>query len=177
MILTGDEIVRMRAEGRVVVEPFVPEHVGANSVDLRLADELLQYTGLTLDMKADNPTEAVRIPPGGLVLEPGRLYLGSTVEKCGSDEFVCEVDGRSSVGRLGISVHCTACRGDLFFSDRWTLEINVVKPVRVYANVRIAQATFFATLGERGRRYQGKYKGQTGATASRMWRDFQEGGK
>lgn len=172
VILTGEEIVRMQKAGRLLIDPFNAAWAGPNSYDLTLADELRVYTPLVLDMRHDNPAATVRIPPEGLILYPGELYLGSTVERCGSKEFVTCVEGRSSVGRLGIQVHLTAGVGDIGFTDRWTLEITVVKPVRVYAGVRVCQALFFVAQGESSRRYRGKYLDQAGAVTSQMYKDF-----
>ncbi len=115
------------------------------------------------------------IPPEGLVICPGEAYLAGTVERCGSDHYVCQVDGRSSVGRLFLAVHCTAGRGDLGFADRWCLEMYCASrhPVRVFAGMRIAQATFFSVEGHVAKLYRGrKYDAQDGACASRSWMDY-----
>jgi dCTP deaminase len=80
------------------------------------------------------------------------------------------LDGRSSVGRLGISVHSTAGRGDDGFFGRWTLEVSVVHPVRVYPGMKVGQVTFFDLRGER-RPYRGKYQNQDAAVASKLWED------
>jgi dCTP deaminase len=171
-ILTGEAIIEMHRQGRLTIDPLDESAVGANSVDLTLADELLIYDEAQLDMRRQCRTTNWHIPPDGFVLWPGQLFLASTVERCGSCEFVCCVEGRSSVGRLGIQVHMTAGVGDCGFQDRWTLEMTCVLPVRIYAGVKIAQALFFTTHGDRTRQYRGKYKGQTGAASSMMWRDF-----
>ena len=129
-----------------------------------------------LDMAAEEPTVALTIPAEGLVLWPGVLYLGATVERAGSDHYVPCLDGRSSVGRLGMQVHCTAGYGDLGFGGRaapstWTLEITTVVPLRIYAGVRVCQISFTTVEGDL-KPYAGKYAGQTGPRASGLWRDF-----
>lgn len=171
-ILTGDAIVAAYRAGNLVIDPFDESRVGPNSYDVTLSSELRVYSGLTLDMKKDNDSVLFVIPDEGLILYPGGLYLGSTVERVGSDHYVTYLDGRSSVGRLGIQIHCTAGRGDLAFTGRWTLEILVAKPVRVYAGVKIGQATFHTVEGTRSRLYKGKYVPIEGAVPSRMWQDF-----
>lgn len=176
-ILTGEEIIAMRAAGRLTVDPFREEHVNPNSMDLTLADTLLVYTGGALDMRADNPTEEVTIPPEGLELVPGQLYLACTAERVGSREFVAVIEGKSSLGRLGLQIHMTAGFLDLGFGcdegeGFLTLEMACVLPLRIYAGVRVCQAVFHTTHGYRRRQYVGKYKGQRGPTPSRMWQDF-----
>ncbi len=169
------------------ITPFTPEHVGPNSYDVRLGDRLLTYQGIgeysenyvVLDCRKDNPTVEHIIPDEGIVLEPGRLYLGSTVERTWCAGLTPWCDGRSSVGRLGMQIHMTAGRGDDGFGGHveggcaWTLEIAVVHPLRVYANMRVGQLTFFTLQGKR-QAYTGKYTQQTNPTASRLWMDDKE---
>lgn len=182
MRLTGNDIVRMRDLGRLHIDPFDEAQVGPNSYDLRLGPKLKMYTGLYLDTRKKNDTVEIEIPPEGFVLWPGVGYLGSTVESCGSDEFVCDINGRSSIGRCFLLVHCTAGDGDLGFgpppeSEEWTLELVVVSrlPVVVYAGDRIAQAKFYSTSDDRGRQYKGRYAGQKGPTPTRAYEDFLSG--
>lgn len=170
-VLTGPEIARLVGEGRIVVDPFTPDYVGPNSVDVRLGSELLVYDGEVLDAHADNPASRVQMRRDGHILEPGELYLGSTVESVGSDYYVPMLEGRSSVGRLGVQVHMTAGFGDVGFVGDWTLEITVQKRVRLYPGMRIAQVYFLVPQGEL-RRYAGKYdEGQRGPVTSRLWAD------
>lgn len=180
-VLTGQAIREAVKSGKIFIHPWFPEHVGPNSVDLRLSRELLVYTdgydrhqGLPvsrnhlLDMRKANETRSLRIPEDGLVLEPGVLYLGCTMERTASNFFIPKVEGRSSVGRLGIKVHLTAGFGDIGFDGRWTLEIEVVHPVRVYAGERICQVYFTTPHGEVRDLYKGRYQGDTGPVASRF---------
>ncbi len=169
-ILTGMEIIREVRTGNVVADPFDESRVGPNSLDVTLAPELKVYTAPLLDMRADNPTGTLVIPPEGLILYPNQLYLASTVERVGSAKYVTYLDGRSSTGRIGISIHQTAGRGDLGWAGRWCLEITVVRPVRVYAGARIGQATFHTVQGDPSRQYRGRYSG--GIESSRIWQDF-----
>lgn len=116
----------------------------------------------------ENPTHILKMhPEKGLVLMPGVLYIASTVERTYTPKHVPYVDGRSSVGRLGISVHETAGRGDVGFNGRWTLEITCVHAVRVFAGMRIAQITFHEIVGPM-QPYEGRYQDANGPQASRM---------
>lgn len=171
MILTRAAILDAVASGDIVLNPFDAACVGPNSVDLHLSADLLVYEPGMLDMAIDNPTRAITIPPAGLWLTPGVLYLGCTQEIAGSNRYIPFIEGRSSVARLGISVHASAGFGDLAFLGSWTLELSVVQPVRVYAGVRICQIAFVETSGLR-EAYAGKYQRQAGPTPSRLHREF-----
>jgi dCTP deaminase len=179
-ILTGDEIRHQRALGNIVIDPWEPSHCGENSYDLRLGDKLLVYDlrptlntfSPTLDMRKENPVLETTIPPEGFVLEPGTLYLGHTLEYTETKGFVPIVEGRSSVGRLGMQVHLTAGFGDNKFHGDWTLEISVLHPLRVYAGVRVCQIFYTTLEGVQGAGYKGKYQGQRGPKPSGIWRDF-----
>ena len=107
MILSGREIVREMGRG-IVIEPFDERRVNPNSYNLSLHGELLVYRDEVLDMKTSNETETLAIPEDGLLLEPGRLYLGRTVEYTRTDAYVPMLEGRSSTGRLGLCIHVTA---------------------------------------------------------------------
>lgn len=120
-----------------------------------------------LDMRRDNLTRKLDIEDYGIVLRPGILYLGTTVERIGSNEFVPIVEGRSSVGRLGIHVHVTAGFCDIGFFGQITLEIHVVHPVRVYAGTPICQAYFLTPSGSI-ELYNGRYQNQDGPVSSRL---------
>lgn len=121
-----------------------------------------------VDAKNPPGTTAFKIPASGFVLYPGVLYLGATVERTLCEGLVPWLDGRSSVGRLGLSLHVTAGRGDDGWPGRWTLEITAVThPVKVYPGMRCGQITFFTLDGER-KPYEGRYRDQDGPTASRL---------
>jgi dCTP deaminase len=127
-----------------------------------------------LDMAKENPTYELTIPPKGLVLVPGKLYLGSTVEYTESPNLIPRLDGRSSIGRLGICIHITAAYGDINFQGCWTLEITVVHPIRIYAGVELCQISYEVPYGEIGSTYNGKYQQSRTAKASQLWKDFKQ---
>lgn len=156
-MLTGPEIIRRRSVGSIVIDPFDESHVGSNSYDLTLHPNLLVYTDAIIDMRRENECISIPIPDYGFVMKPGELYLGMTNEIAGARGLVPCINGKSSIGRLGIQVHVTAGFGDDGFVNRWTLEMTAVRPVRIYPNVKICQIYFEELQGERSP-YKGKYK-------------------
>lgn len=166
--LTGSEIVAEVAQGRIVIAPFDPKRVNPNSYNLALGPTLLVYTSFPLDPYTDNPTREIVIPATGYVLEPGVLYLGSTAEYTETHAHVPQIDGRSSSGRLGISVHVTAGFGDVGFRGAWVLELTVVHPVRVHVGQEICQISYTEVTGPITP-YRGRYQNQSGPVASRQW--------
>jgi dCTP deaminase len=178
-LLTGPAIEYHIQSGDIVIEPFDPVQLNPNSYDVRLGPTLLTYTmtlsdSPTLDVRKNNPTIEVPIPEDGIVLEPGILYLGSTVERIGSNKDAGVVEGKSSLGRLGLTTHVTAGFIDCGFLGRITLEITVVHPLRIYAGMRIGQICF-TTLEGPIALYKGKYAASTGVVASRSWMDYAPG--
>jgi dCTP deaminase len=170
MILTGPEITAAAHDGRLTIDPFEPEQVNPNSYNVRLGPTLLIYTDTVIDAHRPNSTREVEIGKGGYVLQPGELYLGHTVEQVGSNTYVPLLFGRSSVGRLGLFVEITAPIGDIGFHGQWTLMLSPVRPLRVYAGMRIGQIMFFVSTGAIAL-YQGKYQAAVGPQPSAYWRD------
>lgn len=123
-----------------------------------------------IDMHKYNETIEFTIPKEGFILMPGVLYIGRTVERTASDKFIPMINGRSSGGRLGISIHVTAGFGDVGFDGTWTLEITVVEPLIVYPYEEIAQVCYFKPYGKNNRLYMGRYQGQVDATESRFYK-------
>jgi len=180
-ILLHDEIIKYYEEGKIVIDPYDEKNVGPNSYDVRLQDTLKIYVNddpndtLILDCKKNHSTIELKIPEEGLVLYPGNLYLGSTVEKIGSDYFVPMYEGRSSLGRLSLISHCSAGFGDLGFKSHWTTEMQVILPLRIYPNMRIGQVYFHNVNQEYNNPenwYQGKYFDQRDAQKSKSFLDF-----
>lgn len=170
-MLTGNEIKIQVHSGRLVIQPFDEDCIGPNSYDVRLGDELFVYDETVLDVRRENRGHTIKIPPEGIVLRPGKLYLGSTVEFTDNPDYIPMYEGRSSLGRLGVCSHITAGFGDLGFRGRWTLEISVVQPIRIYAGIRIGQLYWHKPDGENLQRYAGKYQDQASITASRSYAD------
>lgn len=175
-MLTGSQIARSLFDGDLVIDPYDPTQLGPNSYDLKLQSEIIEYAAMVLDPKVETPTVTHRVPPSGLVLYPGRLYIASTVEKTGSMKYVPVLHGRSSAGRLGLSCHTQAGLGDIGWFGQWTLEITVVLPVRIYPEMSICQVVFEEVTGETELTYRGKYQNQTGPTTHRSWIDYTKDG-
>lgn len=147
MILTDLEIMKFIEKGSIKVEPFDIRCLGSNSYDVHLGKTLAVYTDSVLDARKHNKIETFEIPQEGYVLEPSRFYLGVTEEYTETHEHVPFLEGKSSVGRLGIDIHATAGKGDVGFCNYWTLEISVKQPVRVYAGMPIGQLIYFEIKG------------------------------
>ncbi|MCC3773822.1 deoxycytidine deaminase [Streptomyces sp. UNOB3_S3] len=147
MILTGPEIVRQRRRGALTIEPFDTELLNPVSYNYRLGPALRTHRSAVMDTTAAHELAEFSIPDDGVVLQPGRVYLGITMEEIGSTQYVPSLIGRSSLGRLGMFLQFSADLGNLGACHRWTLEIKVVQPLRVYAGMVTGQVTFWRTVG------------------------------
>jgi len=172
MILSGKEIQRQIEKGNIEITPFDKKLLNPNSCNLRLHNELMVYTDPVLDMKKPLNTKPIVIPDEGLVLEPGTLYLGRTHEYTATGKYAPMLSGRSSIGRIGLYVHVTAGFGDIGFRGYWTLEIEVIHPVRVYPMVEICQICYYEVQGDHDPYDGGKYQDNTGIQPSLIHRDF-----
>lgn len=171
MILSGSEI-RAQLGKNISIEPYNEEQLNPNSYNLRLHDELLVYEEIVLDMKRPNRFRRMTIPPEGLILQPNQLYLARTMEYTETRNLVPMLEGRSSIGRLGLFVHVTAGFGDVGFCGYWTLEMFAIQPVRVYAGVQVCQV-FYHTLEGAVTEYQhGKYQHNRDIQPSLLYREL-----
>ncbi|MFP6767806.1 MAG: dCTP deaminase [Planctomycetaceae bacterium] len=173
MILTGTEITEQLGRD-VVIEPFDPDHLNPNSYNLSLHNELLVYEEIVLDMQRPNRFRRYTIPPEGFVLNPNQLYLARTVERTETRNLVPMVEGRSSIGRLGLFVHCTNGYGDVGFCGYWTLEMFAVQPVRVYPGVPICQILYHSISGDVTEYKSDKYQHNQDIQPSLLFREFQQ---
>ncbi len=176
MILSDKSILEAMERGEIVIEPFDREKLGTNSYDVHLSGHLATYKERVLDAKKHNEIVHFEIPPDGYVLEPQINYLGATQEYTETHTCVPFLEGKSSVGRLGIDIHATAGKGDVGFCNYWTLEISVKQPVRVYAGMPIGQLIYFQVEGEiltsYGDKGSAKYNAKTDRPVeSMMWRN------
>ncbi|MEQ8789745.1 MAG: dCTP deaminase [Pirellulaceae bacterium] len=146
MILSGDEI-RANLGKDIVIDPFDDAHLNPNSYNLTLHNELMTYEEVVLDMRKANRVRRMTIPDDGLVLGPNQLYLARTAERTETHNLVPMIEGRSSIGRLGLFVHVTAGFGDVGFCGYWTLEMFAVQPVRIYPGVPICQIFYHQITG------------------------------
>ncbi|MCI0738178.1 MAG: dCTP deaminase [Gemmataceae bacterium] len=173
MILSGNEI-RRRLGHEIVIEPYQEEQLNPNSYNLRLHHELLVYEEVVLDMRKANRVKRIEIPPTGLVLSPNQLYLGRTVERTETHNLVPMIEGRSSVGRLGLFVHVTAGFGDAGFCGYWTLEMFAVQPVRIYPFVEICQIFYHEITGEVTAYSSKKYQHNRDIQPSMLYTELQK---
>ncbi|WP_101697406.1 dCTP deaminase [Clostridium minihomine] len=172
MILSGKKILKHMGK-EIIIEPFDEKKMNPNSYNLSLHNELLVYDTPVLDMKTPNPATLITIPPEGLTLEPGRLYLGRTKEFTKTECFVPMLEGRSSIGRLGMCIHATAGFGDVGFAGYWTLEIFVVQPLIIYPDVEVCQVYYHTIDGEYAPYCSGKYQNNQGIQPSLLYKDFE----
>jgi dCTP deaminase len=148
MILSDQQILQEIENGTIVIKPFNRKQLGSNSYDVCLSKYLAVYTDDLLDAKQDNEIQMLEIGVEGFVLQPNRLYLGTTVEYTETHKHVPFLEGKSSTGRLGINIHATAGKGDVGFCNHWTLEISVLQSVRVYASMPIGQLIYHEVQGD-----------------------------
>ena len=172
MILSGKEI-ESRINEEIIIDPFDKNRINPNSYNLSLHNELVMYKNSLLDMKKNNKVEKLKIPSNGLVLEANRLYLGRTVEYTETKNLVPMLEGRSSIGRLGLFVHVTAGFGDVGFKGFWTLEIFCIQPIKIYPNVEICQVYYHTLEGSHENYNSGKYQDNQGIQPSLLYKDFE----
>ncbi|MBQ2713884.1 MAG: dCTP deaminase [Clostridia bacterium] len=172
-MLTKSAIMEEMRKGNIIIQPFNQKQLNPNSYNVTLNERLERYTCDVLDAYKENPTEEIIIPKEGYVLEPNVLYLARTNEYTETYNLVPGIDGRSSIGRLGIEIHRTAGFGDVGFRGTWTLEITAVMKVRVYPNMQIGQLYYEEITGE-PTNYEGRYQDQIDATPCRLYKDFEQ---
>ncbi len=173
MILSGREIAK-HIGNQIKIDPYTEERLNPNSYNLTLHSELGVYEDEVLDMKKQPTLKTFNIPDEGLVLEPGRLYLGRTAEFTETYGFVPMLEGRSSIGRLGLFVHVTAGFGDVGFRGFWTLEISAIQPIRIYSGVEICQIFYHQITPEFELYESRKYQNNKGIQPSLLYQDFKD---
>ena len=186
MVLSDRTIRRLLEEERIGIEPFDDELVQPSSVDVRV-DRLFRvfrnsrYPFIDVKEPMEDLTELVEIDGDEpFILHPGEFVLGSTLERITlPDDLVARLEGKSSLGRLGLLIHSTAGFVDPGWDGHVTLELSNVAnlPITIYYGMKIGQLSFVqlsepaespygaATIGS-------KYQGQEGPTPSRYWRNF-----
>ena len=187
MILSDRDIRSALEAGRIVIEPFSPDAVQPSSVDLHLDRRFRVFRNSRypfIDVRQDQPdlTELVAIEEEQpFILHPGEFVLGSTLERVSlPDDLVARLEGKSSLGRLGLLIHSTAGYIDPGWDGQITLELSNVAtlPITIYLGMRIGQISFslMTTAAEipYGAARGSKYSGQELPTASRLYLDFQQ---
>ena len=188
MILSDRSLREALAAGRIVIDPLDETNIQPSSIDLRV-DGLFRvfrnHTAGVIDVKRDltDLTELVEIPADGVfMLHPGEFVLGSTAERVAvPHDMVARIEGKSSLGRLGLLIHSTAGFIDAGFDGHITLELSNVAnlPITIYPGMKIGQISFLQMTTSADRPYgQGarwsKYQGQRGPTPSRYFENFRD---
>ncbi|MFY9252205.1 MAG: dCTP deaminase [Fuerstiella sp.] len=171
MILSGSEI-KAELGKNICIAPYNEAQLNPNSYNLTLHDELLVYEEIILDMKRPNRFRRITIPEEGLVLQTNQLYLGRTIEHTETHNLVPMLEGRSSIGRLGLFVHITAGFGDVGFSGYWTLEMFAVQPVRIYPGVQVCQIFYHSVKGDITEYKSGKYQNNEDIQPSLLFKEL-----
>ncbi len=186
MILSDRDVKAQIDAGRIVIEPYDASCIQPSSVDVKISNlfrVFRNHTAGVIDVKKDmtDLTELVEIPMDGVfMLHPGEFVLGSTLERVGvPDDLVARVEGKSSLGRLGLLIHSTAGFIDAGFDGHVTLELaNVANlPITLYPGMKIGQVSFMKMTSPAENPYGSgakgsKYQGQRGPTPSRYFENF-----
>jgi dCTP deaminase len=186
MILSDRSLREAIQAGRIVLDPFDPANIQPSSIDLRL-DRYFRvfrnHTSRVIDVKEDQEdlTELVEIDDAGcFILHPGEFVLGATMERVAvPDDLVARIEGKSSLGRLGLLIHSTAGFIDPGFDGHITLELSNVAnlPITLYPMMKIGQVSFLSMTTPAENPYGSgplgsKYQGQRGPTPSRYYLNF-----
>ena len=191
MVLSDRTIKRLLDEGRIGIEPYEEELLQPSSVDVRV-DKLFRvfrnsrYPFIDVKQEMEGLTELVEVEPDeAFILHPGEFVLGSTLERITlPDDLVARLEGKSSLGRLGLLIHSTAGFIDPGWDGHVTLELSNVAnlPITIYYGMKIGQLSF-VQLSEPAEHPYGtgelgsKYQGQIGPTPSRYWKNFEAEGR
>ena len=171
-ILTGAEIKQAYHNGDIRISRFDPMRVGPNSYDLTCGDVYMTYDvqrGEVIDPEklSTYPVTTHKMDQYTILL-PGDMILISSAEKIGTNKYVPMITGRSSVGRLGLSVHNEAGFGDIGFHGHWTFQLTTIYPIMIRPGMRIAQCYFLTIEGANDILYHGRYNNGNGPIASRF---------
>ena len=187
MILSDRTIREHLASGTITIDPIEASAVQPSSVDVRLDHRFLVFRNHTrglIDVKQDlsdltEPIEATDAKP--FILHPGEFVLGSTLERIAlPDDLVARLEGKSSLGRLGLLIHSTAGFIDAGWDGQITLELSNVAslPITLYPGMRVGQVSFMQMTTPADNPYGSgiigsKYQGQVGPRPSQYWKNFE----
>ncbi|MEM6473692.1 MAG: dCTP deaminase [Planctomycetota bacterium] len=172
MLLSCDEIHRKIQDDEISITPFDRGRLNPNGYNLALHDELLVYEEIVLDAATPNRYRRIEIPADGLTLQPNVLYLGRTVEYTETKSVVPMIQGRSSLGRLGLFINPGGSLGDVGYCGTWTLEMHCVQPVRIYPGMQVCQIYFLQVCGEGETYCSDKYQHSRDIQPSLLYREF-----
>ncbi|MGH3429857.1 MAG: dCTP deaminase [Pseudonocardiaceae bacterium] len=180
MILTATAIADAHQAGDILIDPYDPARLSPNAYDWRLGEQIRTCSdapGGVLDAAAPTEYSETTIPAAGMVLWPGVLYLGVTHERTGSERYAQFINGDRTIGALGIWVHVSAPLGHVGHAIRWTLEIRVARPVRIYPLMTFGKIVFLETYGDPHsyQRTTAKYARTDGIDISRLHEELSDG--
>lgn len=172
-MLTAHAIDQAVAKGDIYISEYDPKNLNPNSYNIKTGETVTVYQNIqAIDLKNPNTykqTETFDIDElKGFTLRPGLVYLVPTHETIGALKYIPMITGRSSMGRLGISVHQEAGFGDIGYQGIWTMQLKVTYPTIIYPNMPIAQVYFFTPCGKISAMYNGRYQGSSKAIPSRF---------
>jgi len=171
MILSGKMIKEEVENKNIIISYFNESQLNPNSYDLRLDYEIGFYICDLLDVKKKNNFKKIKMEKSGYILNPGKLYLCKTIEYTKTDKYIPMINGKSSLGRLGLFIHVTAGYGDIGFSGNWTLELYSIHSIKIYPEMKICQIQFSEIKGDY-ELYNGKYYDQKFIESSKMYENF-----
>jgi dCTP deaminase len=185
-VILSDKTLREQiAAGRIIIEPFDDSCVQPSSIDIKIGNlfrVFRNHTSGVIDVKKDQDlTELITIAEDGVfMLHPGEFVLGSTLERVAvPDDLVSRIEGKSSLGRLGLIIHSTAGFIDAGFDGHVTLELTNIAtlPITLYPGMKIGQVSFMQMTTPADKPYGSgakgsKYQGQRGPTPSRYFENF-----
>jgi len=186
VILSDISIREALGAGRIVIDPLDESCIQPSSIDVKISNlfrVFRNHTAPVIDVKKDltDLTELIEVPLDGVfMLHPGEFVLGSTLERVAiADDLVARVEGKSSLGRLGLLIHSTAGFIDAGFDGHITLELSNVAnlPITLYPGMKIGQVSFMNMTTPAANPYGkgahgSKYQGQRGPTPSRYFENF-----
>ncbi len=186
MVLSDRTIKAEIEAGRIVVDPYDPELVQPSSIDVRVDGSFRvfhngRYPYIDVRQQMDGLTELVHPDPGEpFILHPGEFVLGQTLERVTlPNDLVARLEGKSSLGRLGLLIHSTAGFVDAGFAGNLTLELSNVAnlPITLWPGMKIGQLCLFrlssaAEFPYGSEKYGSRYQGQRGPTPSRSYLNF-----
>jgi dCTP deaminase len=188
VVLSDSTIARLIGEGRIEIDPYDASLLQPSSVDVRVDRYFrvfhnARYPYIDVKHEQEDLTELVEIGEEPFILHPGEFVLGSTLERVRlADDLVARLEGKSSLGRLGLLIHSTAGFIDPGWDGHVTLELSNVAnlPITIYHGMKIGQISFMqmsepASAPYGASRLGSKYQGQRGPTPSRYWKNFAEG--
>jgi len=160
MIITGKSFKEEIQNGNIIISPFDEQFINPNSYDLHLGRYLYRLDDRIVDPLKPHKWTKYDLTERDIIIKPNKLYLGHTVEIAGSTVYVSKIEGKSTLGRLGLSIHMTAGYGDIGFVGSWTLEITTVKPFVLRYGMPICQIEFSVVKGLQYNLYSGRYNGK-----------------